>query len=125
MEKITLCGDDCLKCPRYLAHTEEELHRVAELWYRIGWRDHIVSNDEIGCTGCTSHKQCTFQLVECVKQHQVRACHVCNEFPCAKIADMLRRSEQTQKKCREICTEEEYQMLQAAFFRKEHNLNKL
>ena len=23
MEKITLCGDNCLTCPRYLAQTEE------------------------------------------------------------------------------------------------------
>ena len=24
-EKITLCGDNCIECPRYNAHTEEEL----------------------------------------------------------------------------------------------------
>ena len=27
-EKITLCGDNCLECPRYHAHTEEELKRA-------------------------------------------------------------------------------------------------
>ena len=31
-EKITLCGDDCLACPRYHARSEEELAAVAELW---------------------------------------------------------------------------------------------
>ncbi len=25
MEKITLCGDNCLACPRYLAKTDAEL----------------------------------------------------------------------------------------------------
>ena len=64
MEKITLCGDDCLKCPRYLAQTEEALRRAAELWYRVGWRDHVVSNEEIRCAGCTPEKPCTFQLTE-------------------------------------------------------------
>lgn len=29
-EKISLCGNDCLKCPRYLAKTEDELAAVAE-----------------------------------------------------------------------------------------------
>ena len=63
MEKITLCGDNCCKCPRYLAKTNGELEKVAELWFRIGWRDRIVPIEEIRCTGCTSHKQCTYCLV--------------------------------------------------------------
>lgn len=35
-EKITLCGDNCIACPRYNAHSKEELRQVAELWYRVG-----------------------------------------------------------------------------------------
>lgn len=27
---ISVCGDDCAVCPRYLAKTDEELKRVAE-----------------------------------------------------------------------------------------------
>lgn len=46
-ELITLCGDNCLECPRYLAQTEEELRQVAELWYRVGWRDSIVPAAEM------------------------------------------------------------------------------
>lgn len=30
IEKITLCGDNCIECPRYNAHTDEELKQVAE-----------------------------------------------------------------------------------------------
>jgi hypothetical protein len=44
---ITLCGDDCSKCPRFLAQTDEELKAVAELWFRVGWRNTIVSFYEI------------------------------------------------------------------------------
>lgn len=33
-EKIILCGDNCIECPRYNAHSDEELWNVAELWYR-------------------------------------------------------------------------------------------
>lgn len=103
-EKITLCGDNCLECPRYNAHSDEELKEVARLWHKVGWRDRIVSNEEIACTGCSSHKQCTYQLVECTKEHNVDKCNQCMEFPCKKIQDMLERSAQYQEKCREVCS---------------------
>lgn len=124
IEKITLCGDNCLECPRYNAKTPEELQAVAELWYRIGWRDRIVSNEEIACTGCSSHKTCTYNLVECTKAHKVEKCNQCIEFPCTKIEEMLARSAEYQKKCREVCTAKEYASLEKAFFDKENNLRK-
>lgn len=30
-KKITLCGDNCIECPRYNAHTDEELRAIAFL----------------------------------------------------------------------------------------------
>ncbi len=123
-EKITLCGDNCIECPRFNAHSDEELRKVAELWYRAGWRDKVVSNEEIRCTGCSSHKQCTYQLVECTKEHNVEKCNQCTLFPCKKISDMLKRSEEYQKKCKEVCSPDEYVMLEKAFFDKENNLKK-
>lgn len=123
-EKITLCGDNCIECPRYNAHSDEELKKVAELWYRVGWRNSIVSNKEISCSGCHSHKQCTYNLVECIKEHNVEKCNQCNEFPCLKISDMLKRSEEYQRKCMEVCTAQEYDSLAKAFFDKKNNLKK-
>ncbi|MDE5855352.1 MAG: DUF3795 domain-containing protein [Ruminococcus sp.] len=124
MEKITLCGDNCLYCPRYIATTDKELSAVAELWYRIGWRNDIVSNEEIKCTGCSSHKQCTYHLVECTKLNGVKKCNQCSEFPCNKIENMLLHSDEYKKKCQKVCTEKEYSMLETAFFNKEENLKK-
>ena len=53
---IAACGNDCAACPRYTAHpyekTDEELHHTAELWMNIGYRDHIVLNEETACYGC-------------------------------------------------------------------------
>lgn len=123
-EKITLCGDNCMECPRYNAHTNEERKAVAELWYKVGWRTCVVSNEEIACSGCTSHKQCTYQLVECTKEHDVNNCNQCTEFPCIKIRDMLERSAEYKRKCKEVCSEEEYMILKKAFFDKENNLRK-
>ena len=33
---ITVCGDDCAVCPRYLAQTEEELRETAVFRHRAG-----------------------------------------------------------------------------------------
>ena len=33
---ISVCGDDCAVCPRFLAQTEEELHETAVFWYKAG-----------------------------------------------------------------------------------------
>lgn len=123
-EKITLCGDNCVECPRYNAHTDKELRAAAELWYKVGWRESIVSNEKIACSGCSAHKQCTYQLVECTKEHRVDKCNQCNKFPCVKIKKMLERSADYKRKCREVCSEQEYIALEKAFFDKENNLKK-
>ena len=123
-EKITLCGDNCNFCPRYNAKTEADLQKVAELWYRVGWRDCVVSNEEIKCTGCLSHKKCTYELVECTKNHNVEKCNQCDSFPCDKINVMLSRSKEYKNICKEICSSEEYKTLEKAFFEKEENLKK-
>lgn len=122
--KFTLCGDNCLCCPRYLAKTDEALQKAAELWHKVGWRDHVVSNEEIKCTGCSSHKQCAYQLVDCIKEHEVDKCNQCPDYPCEKICSMLRRSDLYKAKCLDVCIEEEYRLLESAFFRKEENLGK-
>lgn len=45
---IAACGNDCAVCPRYnvppYTKTAEELHHTAELWYKIGYRDHVVTS---------------------------------------------------------------------------------
>lgn len=123
-EKITLCGDNCLLCPRYMAQKDEELEHVADLWYRVGWRDKILSAEEIKCKGCSSHKQCTYHLVECIKEHNVQKCNQCSNFPCMKISDMLQKSDEYQKVAKEVCSEDEYNQLKTAFFNKRENLKK-
>lgn len=123
-EKITLCGDDCFSCPRYTAKTDQELEHAAELWYRVGWRDKIVPAEEMRCKGCSSHKNCTYHLVECIKEHNVQKCSQCSDFPCIKISDMLQKSDKYQKTAKAVCSKDEYMQLEAAFFTKRENLMK-
>ena len=123
-ERITLCGDNCAECPRYHAHSDDELKAAAELWYRIGWRDSVCSSEEIRCSGCSSHKECTYHLVECIQEHGIEKCNQCGEFPCRKITDMIARSKEYMNRCKEVCSKQEYDSLEKAFFHKESNLMK-
>lgn len=119
----SVCGDDCAVCPRYLARTEEELRQTAQFWYEAGWRDHIVSNEEIVCRGCGSRESCSFMLLPCVREHGVERCADCPEFECGKIAGMYEASAAKQGQCRAACgSDAEYRMLCRAFYEKEKNL---
>ena len=72
---IAACGNDCAVCPRYnvppYTKTAEELHHTAELWYKIGYRDHVVTNEEIACTGCKEENWCRYRLVKCVNEKHI------------------------------------------------------
>lgn len=91
---ISVCGDDCGVCPRYLAGTEKELHETAVFWHKAGWRDHVVSNEEIRCTGCGCRPTCSFMMLPCTREHGVSACRECASFACEKVWDMYVRSEE-------------------------------
>lgn len=121
-DKISLCGDNCSKCPRYKAKTEDELKSVAELWYKVGFRNKIVSTEEISCKGCSPEKECSYNLIQCTKENNVQKCNECKNFTCDKINKMLERSKENQQRCKELCTKEEYEILHKAFFEKEINL---
>lgn len=123
-DKITLCGDNCIYCPRYNAKTEEELNKVAELWYRVGMRDRIMSADEMRCSGCTPNKVCGYNLIDCIGEHSVEKCNQCIEFPCGKIRKMLDLEKQYKETWRAKCSENEYALFEKAFFQKEENLRK-
>jgi hypothetical protein len=86
MEKIiAACGNDCAACPRYTAHpyekTSESLRCTAELWMKIGYRDHVVSGEEIACTGCKPENWCRYHVVKCCEDRGIPTCAECAEYP--------------------------------------------
>ena len=119
---IMPCGDNCEYCPRHTAQTNEELQKAAELWHRLGWTNKILSLEEIKCKGCSSHKTCSFGLIECLNERNFQKCNECFEFPCEKIYAMLQKSKKSEELCKEICSEEDFAVLKKAFFEKEANL---
>ena len=122
---IMPCGDNCAYCPRHTAETNEELQKAADLYNKLGWKNwknEKYSSEEIKCLGCISHIYCGFGLKECLKERNLQKCNECSEFPCEKIDKMLQKSNELEKVCKEICTEEEFMNLKKAFFEKEENL---
>ena len=122
----SVCGDDCAVCPRFIARTDDELRATAEFWFRAGWRDRVVSNDEIRCTGCGCRPSCTFMLLPCTREHNVSACRECGEFSCCgKIRRTLEGSDEKKRGCRTACeSDEEFAMFVRAFYEKGKNLGR-
>ncbi|MBR2698336.1 MAG: DUF3795 domain-containing protein [Clostridia bacterium] len=112
---IAACGNDCSACPRYVAHpyekTQDELRHTAELWVRIGYRDHVVSMEEISCMGCKPENWCRYHVVKCCQNRGIQSCAECGDYPCANLNDCFRVTESFEPRCRQVCTEQEYDQL--------------
>lgn len=123
---IAACGNDCAVCPRYnvppYTKTAEELHRTAELWYKIGYRDHVVTNEEIACTGCKEENRCRYRLVKCVNEKHIAHCGQCENYPCDVMKACFTVTGSFISTCKKVCTPEEFETLRKAFFEKEKNL---
>ena len=126
---IAACGNDCSACPRYVAHpyekTEEELRYTAELWMKIGYRDHIVTNEEISCRGCKPENWCRYHVVRCCWEKGIDNCSKCESYPFDNMMECFKVTRSFEPKCRQVCTEEEYNRMKKAFFEKELNLTAL
>ncbi len=126
---IAPCGNDCAACPRYAAHpcekTEEELRHTAGLWMKIGYRDRIVTNEEISCTGCKPENWCRYHVVGCCEDKGIKSCAECGAYPCANLKDCFSVTKSFEPRCRQVCTQKEYDALRRAFFEKEQNLKEL
>ncbi len=67
---LAFCGNDCNNCQRYIATKsgdKEQLNNVAIMWHKYGWRDTIVSPEEIACSGCSSATWCGYEIQKCAK----------------------------------------------------------
>ena len=123
---IAACGNDCAACPRYVLppyeKTAEQLRRTAQLWKEIGYRDRVVSLEEIACTGCSESNRCRYDIVRCVREKGLDNCGECGEYPCGKILECFERTMDFEPACRAACTDEEYAAVSRAFFEKRRNL---
>ena len=123
---IAACGNDCSACPRYVLppyeKTDEELRYTAELWMKIGYRDHLVTNEEISCTGCKPDNWCRYNVVKCCEDKEITNCSECTDYPCQNMKECFEITKSFEPMCKQVCTEKEYLMMKKAFFEKEQNL---
>jgi hypothetical protein len=126
--KIGICGDVCSECPRYIATQNNdtiELGKIVELWYRLGFRNIIVSAEELKCTGCSSDNACAYQINNCNHLSGKHNCGECDLFPCEKINAAFQKTEELKDICREKCTDLEYLKLGKAFLNKKQILTEI
>ena len=126
---IAACGNDCTACPRYTASpyekSSEQLHETALLWMKIGYRDHVVANEEIACLGCKPENWCRYHVIKCCAEKGIKTCEECDDYPCSNMQDCFKVTMSFAPKCREVCTSDEYEHLHRAFFEKKENLDAL
>lgn len=90
---------------------------------KIGYRDHLVSNEEIACSGCKPENWCRYGVAKCCEEKGISNCSECNEYPCDNMKECFEVTKSFEPMCRKVCTDEEYEMLKRAFFEKEMNLS--
>jgi len=125
---ISICGDVCSECPRYIATRSNdigELEKVAELWFRVGFRDSVVSAGEMQCNGCNRQKPCGYGLNRCEQSGKGNNCGECPSFPCAKVDAVLEKTDRVAEECKTKCSATEYESLRRAFFGKREILTKI
>ena len=89
---------------------------------KIGYRDHIVTNEEISCTGCKPSNWCRYNVVKCCNDKGIDNCSLCKEYPCQNIKECFEITKSFEPMCKKLCTKEEYEQIKKAFFEKEKNL---
>ncbi len=125
---ISLCGDTCSECPRYVATQHNDIVRVqelAELWHRLGFRQEVVSVEEISCNGCSKTKPCSCNINTCGHVRNLNNCGECAHYPCAKINEVFAKTDIVNERCRTQCSPEKYAQLQKAFLMKRETLDKI
>jgi hypothetical protein len=129
MITIGICGDNCLYCPRYIATKNggnKEMEEVKELWVRLGLREPAFPARDMACFGCRPENKCAYlELRTCAYEKGIENCGLCQVYPCELINAVFEKSEKLSSLATRICTSEEIDKLQKAFFSKRQNLDQI
>ena len=126
MEHLAFCGDDCSICPRYTATQGGDiagLRKAAEIWYAMGVRDVIKSPEDMFCHGCLTIAKCTYGIRECAQGKGVDNCGRCDDYPCDRVQQAFEKTKGYELICQARCAQEDYNLLQEAFFKKKEKLD--
>lgn len=85
---IGICGIYCGDCPSYLAHRTNDIGELEARAQRMG-----LPPEEVRCDGCLSDRvapscrECPAGFRDCAREHGVRWCFECSDFPCGRLED--------------------------------------
>jgi hypothetical protein len=125
---IGACGDVCNRCHRYIATksgSKKKLWEVAELWFRLGLRDRVVSPEEIASTGCRTGNSCRCETVKCADRHAVNNCGDCRKYACTRIKKAFTRTARLAKKLKKVLNKKEYRQFEISALRKKQVLDRI
>lgn len=129
MSMITLCGDNCEYCPRFVATQTGrslDLEKVKELWVRLGLRTPDFPVISMACHGCKPENKCAYtELRKCVSTKRYDNCGLCNEYPCKLINSIFDKADKLKELAKNICSQEEMDNLQKAFFSKKKYFDRI
>ncbi|MGE5417836.1 MAG: DUF3795 domain-containing protein [Acidobacteriota bacterium] len=126
--RLACCGNDCEICPRYTATQIEEiseLERVLDIWKRAGWRDDSANVEDMRCSGCSTANPCRYEIAACAAERAVANCGLCAEYPCQRVKETFRRTQEYADVCRAIFPDDIFEPLERSFFFKKENLEQV
>ena len=129
MDIIGICGDNCTYCPRHVATQSgsiDELEKVKDLWVRLGFRDKDFPVQEMICHGCSPKNHCAYiDLRTCAIENGLGNCGVCVEYSCDLTAAAIAETERLRSRAINVCSKEEIEILEKAFFQKKQYLDEI
>ena len=96
------------------------------MWERVGWRNRVLSPEEIKCGGCKTVKWCRYnEIRECAIKKQIDNCGECNKYPCGKLNVVFEKTVKYMEECKILFSEKDFHVLSKAFFTKKENLDQI
>ncbi|HMD69194.1 MAG TPA: DUF3795 domain-containing protein [Chitinivibrionales bacterium] len=127
MATLGVCGDNCGECPRGIATKTGDpdiLEKALSLWIKTGQRTAGTPAISLYCAGCASAGQCAYDNQrECAVSKGLDNCGLCGDYPCAMVNESFKRSDDFAAKCRKICSKDDFEQLEKAFFMKRKYLD--
>ncbi len=127
MPNLGACGDNCDECPRGIATRKGDaklLEETLALWIKTGLRPAGTTAESLLCHGCATVRDCAnADLRECARGRHIDNCGLCGAYPCLAVKQVLAKTGAFAARCKEICSKEEFERLDKAFFSKKQNLD--
>ena len=124
--KLAYCGDDCSKCPRYVATISGDIEKLKEsamLMAKAGWERDTDDLEGLKCSDCQDVESCEYGVKECCLEKQIDNCGQCVSYPCSLINEAFEITRGYADNFINILSKKEYEIFHEAFFLKKENLD--